>query len=261
MPTYEVETDQGTFQLEVDQPVPEGEPGQRMLEGLVAEQLQAEAFERRNYPVKTAVGDIGRGIVGGVRDFGQQFIDLPVDIFNAISELYLSPDPPGGPRRRMVEDLQAPQLPDVGEQRSGLEQGVRTGTTIATDVLVSTFAVPALRRAFLTKLLGSQRGVPLMFEPGATAARAANRFEKGVKTLAEVTTESILDTPPSTGAHNLSRLVFDFNASDIPKMTLTRAINARKRILTKIPDFDLQQSGGPLGELLERLEAQILRHR
>jgi hypothetical protein len=38
-------------------------------------------------------------------------------------------------------------------------------------------------------------------------------------------------------AYNQSRLVFDFNASDIPTMSLERAINARKRILTKIPDL------------------------
>jgi hypothetical protein len=142
-----------------------------------------------------------------------------------------------GPRRRMVEDLQAPQLPDVGEPRNGVEKGVRTGTTIATDVLVSTLAVPALRRAFLTKFLGPQRGAPLMFEPGAAAARAGSRFEKGVRTLAEVTESSILDTPPSKGASNLAQLVFDFHASDIPKMSLIQATNARKRILTKIPDF------------------------
>jgi hypothetical protein len=78
--------------------------------------------------------------------------------------------------------------------------------------------------------------------------------------LAKVTTESILDTPPSEGARNLARIVFDFVPDDISQMSLERAINARKRILAKVPDF-VQQSGGPLGELLERLEAHILRFR
>jgi hypothetical protein len=56
-------------------------------------------------------------------------------------------------------------------------------------------------------------------------------------------------------------LVFDFHADDIPDMTLTRAVNARQRIFSLVPDYDLGQAAGPLLELLERLAEQTLRYR
>ena len=72
----------------------------------------------------------------------------------------------------------------------------------------------------------------------------------------------ILTTEPSEGARNLSRIVFDFVADDnIPHMSLQRATAARQRILSKVPDFDLQREEGPLRELLERLKQRILSFR
>ena len=70
----------------------------------------------------------------------------------------------------------------------------------------------------------------------------------------------LLRSEPSEGARNLSRLVFDFHADDVARMSLEQASNARKRILAKVPGAD-RMADGPLYELLQRLEAQILRFR
>ena len=99
MPVYEIELEDGrVFEVEVGLEIPDTPRGRALLQRLVAEQHRNEQFSRQAMPVQTAVGDIGRGIVGGVRDVGQQAIDLPVGILNTITE-FISPDPPGGPRR------------------------------------------------------------------------------------------------------------------------------------------------------------------
>ena len=75
MPVYEVETDQGTFELDVDQEIPDTLQGWAILQRLIAQQLTDQAFDRRNFPVQTAAGDVGRGVVGGVLDATQQVLD------------------------------------------------------------------------------------------------------------------------------------------------------------------------------------------
>ena len=66
MPVYAVETDQGTFEIEVDREIPDTLRGRALMQRLVAEQIRAQesrAFDRQNFPVATAVSDVGRGVV------------------------------------------------------------------------------------------------------------------------------------------------------------------------------------------------------
>ena len=68
--------------------------------------------------------------------------------------------------------------------------------------------------------------------------------------------------PLLDGTQNLARLMLDFHASDIPTMSLVRAANARKRLLTLAVDTpNLHTAPGPFGELLRRLEERILMFR
>ncbi len=252
MPRYRVITDQGTFELEVDREIPDTPQGRAVMQRLVAEQLQAQddrGFAQHNFPIGTAVGDIARGIVGGVRDAAQQLVNVPTAILNVITE-GISPDPPGPPgsRRRLVPEVAAPQLPDFDSPRPGLERGVRTGTNITTDAALA-LLVPGMRRALARRLriLGSgfkrpRQGVPLMFEtthPQFSSKRAVARQRPGqppAKTLATVESQPSLMRPLSEGAKRTARL-FDIsinNNGDVITMTLEQATQARRRILSRL---------------------------
>ncbi len=282
MPRYRVKTDQGTFALEVDQAIPDTPQGRAVMQRLVAHQLaeqESRAFAQRDFPVATAVGDIGRGVVGGMRDAAQQIIEVPVSILNTITE-FISPDPPGPPgsRRRLVPEVAAPQLPDFDPPRPGLERGVRTGTNITTDAALA-LLVPGMRRALARRLriLGSgfkrpRQGVPLMFEtthPQFSSKRAVARQRPGqpaIKTLATVESQPPLLRPLSEGAKRTAKL-FDIsinNTGDVITMTLEQATQARRRILSRLGVDGVrlaEQPNTPIGELMQVIEAQILRHR
>lgn len=283
MPVYQVETDDGrTYQLDLEQPVPDGPGGRDMLQEILAEQLahqHDESFDRRNFPVSTAAGDVGRGLVGGLRDFGQQFLDLPTQIGNTITE-FISPDAPGLGRRRVVPEMQAPQLPDpTGQPRSGLERTIRTVTPLGLDVATlllpigkSIFARRAARRAaertpmlFEPGSVAEDLAVPrgrrldLFLEPESPASRPLSRFDKPVPTRGQPA--GILKTVPSEGARRLAP-VFDFQADRIPQMTQKQAVEAYRRIISRVPDYPIHEvENTPIFELLQRLEQHILSFR
>src|SRR5919109_1919790 len=111
MPTYEVETDKGTFQLEIDRELDDSPASHQLLQRLVSQQLQ-----QQNTPLSLATQ-----VLGGVRDAAQGVLDLPASLANTITE-FVSPHPPGGPRRRVVPEVQAPQLPDVAAPQTTTEK-------------------------------------------------------------------------------------------------------------------------------------------
>jgi hypothetical protein len=252
MPTYEVETDRGTYQLEIDQELDDSPQSHALLQKLVAHQLRyADASERNT------AGSLATQVLGGVLDFGQQLLNTPAQIASTISE-FVSPDAPGGPRRRVVPEVQAPQLPDVAPPETGLEKGVRIGSNIATGVATSLVS-PAVRSGLRLRS-SAPPGAPLMYEPGRLVGRSAMPGFPRVPTLAQPT--GVLTGELSEGASNLARL-FEMprTMEGIRKMSQMQTLQARARLLSKVPDYDLAQEQGPLRELLEVLEQQILRYR
>jgi hypothetical protein len=353
MATYEVETESGTYEIQIDGTLPEGPEGEKVLQRLVKQQLRQQQLpDPKDYPNDAqALLGIAKQVPGGVRDAGQSLLDLPTSIANVVSE-FISPDPPGGPRRRMVPDVQSPQLPDVAPAKTPLERTVRFGSQLAADAAGS-LLFPQVRQGASSLwqwLRPRPTGKNLMFEPGSVARDIAERrmrqstlqedlttppspktdintgtvpppaakprirrtllqgeetttprpthdvdagsmsrempteyvptpkleydpkspsskgakegqggpftVRRAVRTRAEHT--ELLKTPPSEGAMNLSRLLLDFHATDIPKMSFERAVNARRRLLTKFPEVDLTTAGGPLQELWDRLTERLL---
>jgi hypothetical protein len=288
MPTYQVETDDGTYEVELDGDLPEGPAGERLLQRLLQQQSRQPPRPPTGYANDAqALLGMGKQVLGGVRDAAQGLLDLPSNIANVITE-YISPDAPGGPRRRVVPKVQSPQLPDVDPPQSGVEKAVRFGGQLLGDA-AGAMLLPPIRHgvASLARKLrpGATLGKELMFEPGHTAREIAERqmrkpqlgYEPGSptargvkdtnypfvtrraeKTLAEAT--ELLKTPPSEGVQNLARL-FGFEAEDIPQMSQQAALFHRRRLLSVVPDYATQQEAGPLRLLLERLDQQILRFR
>lgn len=249
MPRYEVDTDQGRYEIETDQPVPDDARGQVLLQRLLARQLLAQRASQNT------AGSFATQLVGGVRDAAQQFIDLPAEILNAIS-LFVSPDPPGGPRRRVIPEAQLPQLPNTVSPQTFEETATRWLANLGAN-LALTPAFPGVRRWFQSP------STPMLFEPGRAVARGAPASFPKIPTVAPAT--EILQKPMSEGAMRLAQL-FDipFDTRQIASMSHTQALAARRRILSRIPDYDvaeLRQQGGPLGELLEAIDQQILRYR
>jgi hypothetical protein len=256
MAVYEVETDQGTFEIEVDREVPDTPEGRKVLARLVAREL---AFQRST---RNSAGTIVGQMVGGVRDAAQQVLDLPAQIGNVISE-FVSPDAPGGPRRRVVPEVQAPQLPEVEPPQTKLEKGVRVGSQVATTLAASLLA-PGVRDRAARLLFGEPptvRPVPLMFEPGRPVARSAPAGQKPVPTLAVPGASQEL----SEGAMRLAQLYdIPFRTRDIQKLSLEQALRAKGRLVNRLSPYDyaeLMSSDTPVAELIQAIEAQILRYR
>jgi hypothetical protein len=312
MPTYQVETDEGVYELELEGELPEGPAGERLLQRLLRDQFrqqsrppestltpqQAQRWQVLGEKSEALKAELGQGITaagraatqvaGGVRDAAQGWLELPASIFNVIGE-FISPDAPGGPRRRLVPEVSSPQLPDVSPPQSGLEKALRVGGQLAGDT-AGALLLPPVRHGVATlgrKLRpGAKVGNELMFEPGSVAREIAERqMRKGARldyepgsptargardthhpsvqrraerTLAEPT--ELLRTPPSEGVQNLARL-FGFEAEEIPQMSQAAALVHRKRLLTAVPDYATQQEAGPVRDLLERLEEHLLRFR
>jgi hypothetical protein len=298
MPTYEVETADGVFEIELEGELPEGPEGERILQRLLQQQLRQQPALPDPTQVPTVADDAAAllrtgkqaatQILGGVRDSVQSLIDLPVQIGNVITE-YVSPDAPGGPRRRLVPEVQSPQLPDTAPPQSGWEKALRFGGQALGDA-AGAMLLPGVRRgvgAVAKKLRppGHTLGKELMFEPGSVARDIAEQqlrkpkldYEPGApaakgqrewhpsgvgsvpaaKTLGEV--PELLKTVPSEGERNLARL-FGFEAEAIPDMSQIQTLQYRNR-LAGVTDYATQTEPGPLRDLLERLEAQILRYR
>jgi hypothetical protein len=288
MPTYQVETDDGTYELELDGALPEGPAGEQLLRRLLRDQLRQQPRSPTGYANDAqALLGMGKQVLGGVRDSAQGLLDLPSNIANVISE-YLSPDPPGGPRRRLVPEVQSPQLPDVDPPQSGVEKALRITGRLAGDAS-GAMLLPPVRHGVATlarKLRpGAKLGKELMFEPGSVARDIAERqmrrpqldYEPGSptargaretnhpmvqrraeKTLAEPT--ELLKSPASEGAQNLAKL-YGFTVEDIPQMSQAAALFHRRRLLSAVPDYATQVEAGPLRDLLQRLEDHLLRFR
>ncbi len=66
--------------------------------------------------------------------------------------------------------------------------------------------------------------------------------------------------PLGESARRLAR-VFDlpFRPEDFTKMSMEQATAARQRLMSRLPDVDIEQQGGPFLELLKAIEAQIAR--
>jgi hypothetical protein len=286
MPTYQIDTDAGTYEVELEGDLPEGPAGERILQRLLREHLRQQPPTPYANDAQALLG-MGKQVLGGVRDAAQGVLDLPANIANVISE-YISSDAPGGPRRRLVPEVQSPQLPDVAPPQGGVEKALRLGGQLAADAAGS-LLLPGVRRgvgAVARKLRPGQKlGKELLFEPGSVARDIAERqmakpkldYEPGSptargakdtnhpmvqrraeKTLSEAT--ELLKTAPTEGERNLARL-FGFEAVDIPTMSQQATLIHRRRLLSVVPDYGTQQEAGPLRDLLERLEQHLLRFR
>jgi hypothetical protein len=93
---YAVDTDKGTFEVALDQEVPDTEAGRVLLQRLVAQQLRYQEAERQR-PQNRVL---------------QAVLDAPAALANTMTE-FISPDPPGPGRRRVVPEVK-PDAVSVG---------------------------------------------------------------------------------------------------------------------------------------------------
>lgn len=101
--TYAVETDRGTFEVELDREVPDTAEGRALLQRLVGEQLHYQQQDRQT-PKNRVL---------------QTVLDAPAALANTITS-FISPDPPGGPRRRVVPEIR----PDALQLGSTVERAI-----------------------------------------------------------------------------------------------------------------------------------------
>jgi hypothetical protein len=187
---------------------------------------------------------LGRQVVGGLRDFAQQAIDVPVGIANAALS-FVNPQPPGPGRQPPPYQIESPQLPGVSPPQTTAERVTRTGTTVAADVL-ATLALPGMKTK-LARLLQSDEALRppgLMFEPGAAAAKGG--LPGGpVKTLAAPS--GVLTQELSEGATNLATVLgLPKTTASIKAMTQPEATKALRRIMSTVGEhYDLLQRPGP----------------
>jgi hypothetical protein len=255
MPVYEVETDRGTYELEIDRELDDSPASHQLLQRLVAEQL------RQQQSAQNTPGSLATQALGGLRDAAQSVLDLPAQIGNVITE-FLSPDPPGGARRRVVPEVQAPQLPDVSPPQTTAEKATRLGSQVAAD-LAGTLVLPGIREKAARVLLGERAPVKpsaLMFEPHTLAARGGTGT-RPVKTLARPS--GVLLEELSTPAQNLAELLgLPKTTQSIKHMSQSEASAALQQIMRTLgKDFNLTQMQGPTKELWEAIEQQLLRYR
>jgi hypothetical protein len=258
MATYEVETDQGTYQLELDQELDDTPQNRELLQRLVGEQL------RYHQGTRNTAGSLLTQALGGVRDAVQGAVDLPASIYNTVTEM-VSMDPPGGPgpRRRALPEVQMPQLPDVEPPQTGLEKATRIGAEIATDVFAS-LAIPGVKTR-MARLLGHEgptvQPSSLMFEAGRPAARGGIAGTQPVPTLAKASGPLLGEL--SEGATNLaSVLQLPRTMPAIRAMTQAEASTAVQRLLASVGEHHhLTQQAGPVRDLFDALQAQVLRYR
>jgi hypothetical protein len=254
MAVYEIETDQGTYELELDRELDDSPESHQLLQRLLADQLSQQQAQQ-NTPASLATQALG-----GARDAVQRLVDIPANLANTIGE-FISPDAPGGPRRRAVPEVSMPQLPNVSAPTTGLERGVRVGAELGTDVL-ATLALPGMK-AKLARLLQSDaalRPPGLMFESGAAAAKGG--LPGGpVKTLAVPSGPLLAEL--SKPAQNLASVLGLPTAMPaIRAMTLPEAQAAVQRLLASVGEHHhLTQQAGPVRDLFDVLQAQMLRYR
>jgi hypothetical protein len=255
MPTYQIETDQGRYQLELDQEVSGDAQGHALLERLLHEQLRGQSQAPQTTP-----GSVLTQVAGGIRDFAQQAIDTPVGILNA-GLSFVNPQPPGPGRQPPPYQIASPQLPNTAPPQTGLEKGVRVGAEIGTDVLAA-LAVPGMKTK-LARLLQSDKALRppgLMFEPGRLAARGGTGI-KPVPTLAKPSGPLLEEL--SEGATNLATVLqLPRTMPAIRAMTLPEATTAVQRLLASVGEHhQLTQQAGPVRDLFDALQAQVLRYR
>jgi hypothetical protein len=166
--------------------VPEGDAGRQMLEGLLHKQLSQGPIgttARDEFPLTASFHDVGKGIIGGIRDEAQDMINTPVDIFNTITG-FVSNEPPGKPaelgsRQRLIPEIQAQQLPDVGEPENRTEYISRLLSRIVADMVpigsVAAKATKGIRAARKALQLNPLQRRMLHAMYGATDVRHLNR--------------------------------------------------------------------------------------
>jgi hypothetical protein len=259
MPKYEVQMDDGgRYELELDQEVSNDDAGRGLLQQLVHEQLAAA----KRPPEFDSVWGLGTQILGGARDAVQGVVDLPAKIGNVITE-FVSPDAPGGPRRRIVPEVQMPQLPDTEAPQTPAEKVVRTGAQVGTDAAFG-LLLPGIRERAARLLLPERSAVrpaPLMFEAGRPAARGGIAGTKPTRTLAAPSGPLLEEL--STPAQNLAALLrLPTSMQAIRHMTQPEASAALQRLMATLgKDFNLAQMQGPAKDLWQAIEQQLLRYR
>jgi hypothetical protein len=216
--------------------------------------------ERGMHP--DAVVPLLRQVGGGMRDATQQALDVPAQVANVITE-FISPDAPGGPRQRVVPEVQAPQLPDVEPPTTPVERGVRLVSHLATTLATALLAPDVAERVLIKLgLLKVPRGVPLMFEPGASAAKSVPAGQKPTPTMA--VPSGVLTGELSAGAANTAKVLgLPHTMASIRAMTQAEAAAARAKLIDAVGDaYELvAESGTPAAELYQAIEQQLLRYR
>jgi hypothetical protein len=229
---YRLETDQGVFDIESPVELADEKAAEEVLHRLLLERQHPPAPVQ---PEPTLTG-LATQVVGGLRDAGQGILDRAVGIPNVITE-FISPAPPGPPgtRQRLVPEIPTPTLPDVDAPQGYGEQATRTATRIAAELL------PVAR-------------------PIGRALSGLTRFE-AVPPLAE-TTRAVpsVTAPLSEGAQAMARMIGLTERVD--SLALRPASIYRQRLEALINNMpEVLEQEGPVKELWQALEQQILRHR
>jgi hypothetical protein len=246
---YSVETDQGNFEVELDREVPDTPEGHALLQRLVADQLRYQQASQNT------AGAFLKQTLGGIRDAGQQVLDLPAEILNAVTE-FVSPDVPGGPRRRVLSAVHSPQIPSPPPPQTWEEYVTRVLANIGTN-LALTPALPGVRR-----WLKSPPGGPLMFEPGRAVSRSAPSGWQRVPTMAAPS--GPLLTELSDGARATARLLgLPDNVGQIAQLSQAQAAQALG-VLRQAAAGDpalLADASTPLGALFATIQQRLLSFR
>jgi hypothetical protein len=267
---YEVQTEDGKrYSIVTETPVKDGPEGEAQLRRLLAQQIRWREANA-NTP-----GALAEQVIGGGRDAVQSWIATPWDIVNTVSELFVSPDPPGpGPRRQIVPTFTAPELAPVAPPFSRTEQVVRTGSQVGVHLLAS-LLYPSVRK-LVSRAIGmggpvsSVRATPLLFETKRAVAKGGDSpgtwsrlpsTAPRVPTLAEA--GEILTRPASEAVQNTARL-FGISTDAIKDMTQQQALRTKAEIMSRLGSLEtaiLREQSTPIAELLDRLDAQLLRYR
>jgi hypothetical protein len=210
---------------------------------------------------------------GGAADAAQDWINTPFNIANVVGE-FINPMAPHPSRQRVIPTLTAPQLPPIDPPFSRTEQVARTGSQVGVHLLAS-LLYPSVRE-WVSRAIGmggpvsSVRATPLLFEPGRAVAKGGDSAGPWsrlpstapmVPTLAEA--GEILTRPASEAVQNTARL-FGISADAIQTMSQQQALRTKAEIMSRLGSLEtatLREQSTPIAELLDRLDAQILRYR
>jgi hypothetical protein len=259
MATYEItlENDQ-KYLVDIEGELPPGERGQQLLQRALQDQLRWQAATQ-NTP-----GSIAEQLVGGGRDALQSWISAPTDLLNVVLGEAASPDPPGGPRRRLVPELPPlTQLPTVQPPQTKIEAGARIAGQAGVDILGMLAGSPGLRQALSRALFPfpQRPPTPLLFEPRAAVARGGIAGAKPVGTVAPA--QGALLGELSTEAVNTARALGLPESMDMIKsLSLQDALRERGKILRLLgDDLGLAEEGTAIGEILSAVEQRVLSFR